>query len=423
MSEATAYEQFMLELVNAERAKTGAQPLAFNSALNTSAEQHTNWMLATGTFSHTGLNGSSAGTRMADAGYRFTGTWGWGENIAWASTRTPVGYQDEVSLLHTNLMNSSGHRANILNGSFREIGIGFEVGRFQGWDAGMVTQNFAVSGNNLYLTGVAFDDLDGDRFYDVGEGLGGVTVTATNLATGASYSVGAASAGGYSLALTAGSYSVTFAGAGYQNGTSRVTVGAQNVKLDWIDPVAGSVTPPPPPPPPPPPAPTPTEITGTSSSETLTGTSAADTIKGLAGTDTLRGLAGNDIIDGGSGSDYIYGGTGADRLTGGTGYDRFYFDHLPVVGEADTVTDFSTVYDTLRFDDGVFAGLRGDTGALNSSSFRLGSQALDATDRIMYDKATGNLFYDADGTGASAPVLVAQLTANLALTNADIYIY
>ena len=62
MSQPTALEQYMLELVNAERAKVGAQPLAFDFDLNESAELHSRWMIANDTFSHTGANGSTAGS-------------------------------------------------------------------------------------------------------------------------------------------------------------------------------------------------------------------------------------------------------------------------------------------------------------------------------------------------------------------------
>src|SRR5689334_2823807 len=130
MSYASAYEQYMLELINAERAKVGAQPLAFNTYLNDASEDHTAWMLSSGNFSHTGAGGTSPGTRMQQAGYNFTGSWGWGENIAWRSLGAPAGYADDVYALHVSLMNSSGHRANILNASYKEAGIGFEVGQF-----------------------------------------------------------------------------------------------------------------------------------------------------------------------------------------------------------------------------------------------------------------------------------------------------
>ncbi|WP_205772428.1 CAP domain-containing protein [Microvirga calopogonii] len=235
MSQATAYEQLMLELVNRERATTGAQPLAFNANLNDSADSHSSWMIATDTFSHTGSGGSTPTDRMTQAGYAFLGSWASAENIAWVSTRAPEGLQDEVELLHTNLMNSPGHKANILNGTYSEIGIGFDTGPYQSWDGAFVTENFAKSGTAVYLTGVGMADKDGDRFYDIGEGLGGLTVTAVS-STGAQYSTTTQSAGGYTLALAAGTYSVTFSGGGYAPVTKQVSIGASNVKLDLINP-------------------------------------------------------------------------------------------------------------------------------------------------------------------------------------------
>src|SRR5687768_10250191 len=146
MSQANAYEQYMLELVNGERAKVGAQPLAFDSNLNTSAENHSAWMISTDTFSHTGAGGSSPGVRIKAAGYEFSGSYAWAENIAWMSTRAPAGLQNEVEQLHTSLMNSSGHRANLLNDTYREIGVGLEVGQYGSYEGAFVTQNFARTG-------------------------------------------------------------------------------------------------------------------------------------------------------------------------------------------------------------------------------------------------------------------------------------
>ena len=91
MSQANAYEQYMLELINGERANVGAQPLAFDSNLNTSAENHSAWMISTDTFSRTGAGGSSPGARIKAAGYEFSGSYAWAENIAWMSTRAPAG--------------------------------------------------------------------------------------------------------------------------------------------------------------------------------------------------------------------------------------------------------------------------------------------------------------------------------------------
>ncbi len=240
MPQHSAHEQYLLELINAERAKAGVQPLAFDNDLSEAAEGHSRWMLATDTFSHTGSGGSTPTQRMKAAGYTLAGSWATGENIAWATTRSPTGYNDEILLLHNNLMNSSGHRANILNGNFREAGLGFEVGDYRGRSSGFVAENFAKTGSDLFLTGVAIDDKDGDKFYDPGEGLSGLTITAKS-STGTTFTTKTMAAGGYDLALKPGTYTVTFSGAGIEASTRTVSVGSKNVKLDLVDPKQGAV--------------------------------------------------------------------------------------------------------------------------------------------------------------------------------------
>lgn len=334
MSQATAYEQLMLELVNAERAKVGAQPLASNGNLNDSADGHSNWMIATDTFSHTGANGSTPTDRMTAAGYTFGGSWASAENIAWASTRAPAGYEDEVQLLHTNLMNSAGHKANILNGSFREIGIGFDTGEYQGWDGAFVTENFALSGTKVFLTGVALADRDGDRFYDVGEGLGGLTVTAVS-STGAAYTATTQTAGGYSLALAAGTYTVTISGGGVAPLTKQVTLGAQNVKLDLFN--SGTTTTSNPLPP---------------VGKTIGGTSSGNTLYGTEGADAIKGFGGNDKLYGRNGADKLYGGTGNDAMSGQAGNDRLYGNDGKDAlngGAGDDILSGGAGADTFRF--------------------------------------------------------------------------
>lgn len=237
----SANEQYLLELINAERKKAGAQPLAFDNDLSEAAQGHSQWMLAADVFSHTGSGGSSSTQRMKAAGYVLQGSWATGENIAWATTRAPTGYQDEVKLLHTNLMNSSGHRANLLNPNFREVGLGVEVGDYKGRSSAFVTQDFAKTGSDTFLTGVAFDDRDGDRFYDPGEGLGSITVTAKNSA-GQLFKTTTSAAGGYDLVLKPGTYTVTFSGANIATSTQKATIGTKNVKIDLIDPVMKSGT-------------------------------------------------------------------------------------------------------------------------------------------------------------------------------------
>jgi hypothetical protein len=243
MSQANVYEQLNLELINAERKKVGAQPLAFDSNLNTAAERHSDWMLDNDIFSHTGMNGANAGARMTQAGYKFSGSWSWGENIAWRTTSNPSGFSDEIQKLHSQLMNSSGHRANILNPNFKEIGIGFDVGSFKQYSSvAMLTQDFAKTASKPFLTGVAFDDKDNDRFYDINEALAGITVSARNNTTGATTTTDTGIAGGYELELPAGSYTVTFSDDELQASSYQVTIGTRNVKLDLIDPIIVGVS-------------------------------------------------------------------------------------------------------------------------------------------------------------------------------------
>lgn len=143
MSVANTVERQMLDLINAERAEAGLDPVKLNLLLNDSSEDHSQWMLNNDQFSHTGAGGSSAHDRMEAANYPFEGSWTSGENIAWQSERGADGIADDVVQLHQGLMDSPGHRANILNPDYTEIGIGIERGDFEGFDGVVVTQNFA----------------------------------------------------------------------------------------------------------------------------------------------------------------------------------------------------------------------------------------------------------------------------------------
>lgn len=145
MSVASSAERLMLDLINDERAAVGLAPVTLERDLNESAEVHSAWMLDSDVFSHTGAGGSQAGERMEDAGFDFDGRWGWGENIAWRSERGAPGIEDDVLALHEALMNSPSHRANILSPNYEHVGIGIEVGEFDGFEAVMVTQNFALT--------------------------------------------------------------------------------------------------------------------------------------------------------------------------------------------------------------------------------------------------------------------------------------
>ncbi|MDW3223613.1 MAG: CAP domain-containing protein [Paracoccaceae bacterium] len=151
MSKANTLERQMLDLINTERLSIGLDPLRLELRLNDSAEDHSQWMINTDRFSHTGVNGSSSTERMRDAGFEFTGSWQSAENIAWQSVRGQPGLSDDVVDLHQGLMNSPGHRANILNPNLEVIGIGIERGEYKGWDGLFVTQNFARTSAPLQI--------------------------------------------------------------------------------------------------------------------------------------------------------------------------------------------------------------------------------------------------------------------------------
>jgi len=171
-----------------------------------------------------------------------------------------------------------------------------------------------------------------------------------------------------------------------------------------------------------------TQIGSTESmgNDTLVGTAGKDVIRGLAGDDTLSGEAGNDALYGGNGDDVLYGRKGDDALSGaggndvlegGAGKDAFLFNSQ-FTANIDNITDFKPVDDTIQLENGVFTGLT-TTGVLAADSFVIATAAIDSNDYLIYNPATGALFYDADGNGAEAAVQIATLGANPALTHTD----
>jgi serralysin len=144
----------------------------------------------------------------------------------------------------------------------------------------------------------------------------------------------------------------------------------------------------------------------------------ADTLYGGDGDDALIGEAGADYLEGGNGIDVPSGGLGADTLWGGPGADTYVFDAALGAGNVDTIIGFSPVDDVFILSSAVFTGL--GLGALAAGQFVIGSESLDADDRILYDPITGNLYFDVDGTlGDDVPVLFATLAPGLGLTAAD----
>jgi uncharacterized protein YkwD len=285
----SAVEQYVIELINRARANpqaeanrfgvalneglapgtittTPKQPVAPNPYITDAARKHSQWMILTDTFAHNQPGSApddpiTPGDRMLTAGYEFIAPFGWGENIAWSGTTgNPPEPSTTVPQLHQDLFVDEGivgrgHRINILADDWKEIGAGVVSGGFTvtgqqsqvTYNAVMLTTDFGYSGQNTYLTGVAYtDQIIDDNFYSVGEGLGNITVTATRNSDGAIFTTKTAPAGGYALALPAGTYQVRATGTGL-GGTviyGNVTISNQNVKRDFRPELAADDVPP-----------------------------------------------------------------------------------------------------------------------------------------------------------------------------------
>ncbi|WP_430464097.1 CAP domain-containing protein [Tabrizicola sp.] len=389
----SAAEQYMLELINrarldplGEAARHGIDlnqnlapgqlhsatrgALAPEAALELAASRHSQWMLATDVFSHTGVNNTTPSQRAEAAGYDGLGA---GENISWRGTTGQLSLDHVIGQQHADLFLSASHRVNILYDSYREVGIAQEAGQFTyngtGYNASMVTQNFSGQPNVYYVTGVAYADQNGDRFYSIGEGRAGVSFATLGDATTS------ASSGGYALeAVEGGMVSVTGM-VGARAFSVKIMLDEVNAKLDLVNAncfhssadlvlgtgihnarLLGHAE---------------IDAKGNSAANLLEGNAARNVLSGGAGNDRLLGQAGHDVLNGGAGADRLVGGTGNDilrggsgrdvllggagrdvlsgdlgndRLTGGAGADVFVFTFR--AGD-DVITDFTTI-DTLR---------------------------------------------------------------------------
>lgn len=407
--EPSVYEQYFLQLVNRARANPTAeaaqygfslnegvpanatissapkQPLAFDPRLNVATDGHNQWMLANNTFSHTGAGGSTPMSRDQAAGYVFTAPYAQGENIGYSGTTgsslpEPI---STVARIYGNLFVDSGiegrgHRVNILADYYRQTGVAVAGGAFvisgtsnQVW---MLTQDFATTAGNAFITGVAYaDTVVADGQYSPYEGFGGVSIEATSTTTGMVYRTTSWDTGGYSLQVPPGTYNIIAVGGDMPDVMTRtnVSIGDANVQVDFnatnlgaMAKVGGGVLSIPgtiygdqirltdagekiavamnaatwffsrslvsrisvtgglgddlvdvaatlPP----------ASISGDSGADTLSGTSGADTITGGDGNDVIFGRVGNDLLSGDIGRDSITGGPGDDTISGGQGRD------------------------------------------------------------------------------------------------------
>jgi Ca2+-binding RTX toxin-like protein len=160
---------------------------------------------------------------------------------------------------------------------------------------------------------------------------------------------------------------------------------------------------------------------------TLIGSVAANGT-GNGSDNVIKGNLAANVIDGGLGADTISGGAGNDTLTGGAGLDIFIFNaQLSAATNKDVITDFTAVDDTIKLENtglGLFTTLA--LGNLAATAFAANATGATTTaaQKIIYNTATGALYYDADGNGVGAAIQFATLgsVTHPTITNADFFV-
>ncbi|MCX7930620.1 MAG: CAP domain-containing protein [Chlorobi bacterium] len=212
-------------------------PLAFHPRLIQAARGHSQDMQRNDFQDHIGSDGSTPGQRLQRAGYTASA---YGENVfAYANSMWHAHCGFNVDWGADN-QQTLGHRRNIMNFDgqtiYTEIGIGVVQDNNPSTRVGpyIVTQNFG-RGSDTYIVGVVYRDRNGNGFYDIGEGLAGVTITPSR---GNYYAITSTS-GGYAIPVTGltGSITLTAQGGGIV-ASKAVTLSGANVKVDFTQDVA-----------------------------------------------------------------------------------------------------------------------------------------------------------------------------------------
>jgi Ca2+-binding RTX toxin-like protein len=131
----------------------------------------------------------------------------------------------------------------------------------------------------------------------------------------------------------------------------------------------------------------------------------------------LNGNEFDQAIQGNAGKNVVNGRAGSDTLTGYGNDDIFRFNTALGAGNVDEITDFNVADDTIQIDNAVFAGLA--LGTIDADQFHIGASAADAQDRIVYNSATGALYFDSNGNAVGGAVQFATLDTGLAMTHND----
>ena len=229
------YNVNLVTLQNEFKALAAQPPLAMNAKLMQAARAHSRDMFVKQFQGHSSSNGSSMSTRITNSGYAWRTI---GENVySYADSvwHGHAGFQVDWGYGSGGMQSGRGHRMNIHSANFREVGIGVVKGTNGRVGPQLVTQDFgAGSVSQAFITGVAYYDLDGDGFYDPGEGIGGLVVKAS----GASRIAITSSSGGYAIPVptTSARRLTTFSGLSLSFSANAVITGGKNVKVDYKPP-------------------------------------------------------------------------------------------------------------------------------------------------------------------------------------------
>lgn len=246
--------------------QNSTQPLSWNPLLYNCAQAHSkllndNDQFFLGVSPHT-FGGKDPNQRIADAGYSmapysgptnngsFPGPENVAENVSIGSGPF-TGAKLIATLLsqHNDLFTDQtvpgrGHRSTTTLAFFREIGIGITAGTDNGqgntWDSLYTVQNFGTQTNSTpFITGVVYQDTNGNGFYDPGEGIGGIRVDVP----GSNFFAITSPSGGYSVPVPGnGNYTATLSGGSINTQMPVSVANLLNAKLDLVAPVSAAPT-------------------------------------------------------------------------------------------------------------------------------------------------------------------------------------
>jgi Ca2+-binding RTX toxin-like protein len=277
---------------------------------------------------------------------------------------------------------------------------------------------FGGIGNDTYVVDNAGDDV----FESVGQGNDVVrasvswsmtagasveTLETTNAAGTAAINFTGNANANHLIGNNGGNYLNGGGGADHMTGNGGNDIYVVDNALDWITETAGQGL----------------DAVQTNVSWTLTPGADVETLHttSWSSTDPLN-LTGNEtgnVVWGNAGNNVLNGGDGNDELIGVSGEDSFLFNTaLNAATNVDVITDFDVYSDTILLDQTIFSSSLG-LGNISSGELVIGAAALEANDRIIYNSATGALYYDSDGVGGTAQIQFATLSTGLALTNLD----